>query len=307
MMKKWSLDYWKVKGIEIDYTASGSGNGVAHMIHRKNDFGCTDAPMSEEQLRQAMAAGGEVVHIPLVLGAVVVVYNLDEVKELLQLTGPVVADIFLGKITRWNDPAIKELNPGVDLPDKEIAVVHRGDASGTSYIFTDYLSKVSGEWKDKVGTSNDPNWPVGDAAPKAVGVGGLIAGANGSIGYVELTYAEAAGGLKTAKIENRDGRFIQADLASVTAAAEGALPEMPDSLRFSLVNAPGKNSYPICGAVWAVAYAQQTGDKGDHIVDFLTWATHGGQESVANLGYARLPSELVRKIEAKVRTVGIGD
>src|SRR5258708_17727031 len=188
MMKKWAGEYNKARSIEIDYTSSGSGNGVTQMIEKRIDFGCTDAPMNEEQLDKARKAGGDVVHIPLVMGGVVPIYNLPEVEK-LRFTGPVLADIFLGKITKWNDAALVKLNEGVTLPDKAITVAHRSDASGTSYIFTDYLSKISPEWKNKVGTSTEPKWPVGASGPKNAGVAQLVSGTKGAIGYVELIYA----------------------------------------------------------------------------------------------------------------------
>jgi phosphate transport system substrate-binding protein len=304
MMKKWSEDYLKAKGVEIDYTLTGSGNGVSHLLRGIVDFACTDLPLTAEQLKQARASGGDVVHVPLALGAVVVVYNLKEVNEPLQLTGPVVADIFLGKITRWNDPAIEELNAGVDLPNKEITVAHRSDRSGTTALFTDYLSKVSKEWKEKVGAGWEVKWPVGTASPKAIGMGGFVGETPGTIGYVELIYLKSQERpLKHAKLKNRDGRFVQATLTSVTAAAENALADITDDLGFSLTNFSGKDSYPICGSVWAVVYAKQTGHRGKRLVDFLTWVTHEGQESVTDLHYARLPNGLVQKVDAKLRKI----
>jgi phosphate transport system substrate-binding protein len=305
MMKKWARDYEKAKGIEIDYISTGSGIGVDHLLRGINDFACTDLPLSGATLREAEAAGGEVVQIPLALGAVVVVYNLPEVEQQLQVSGPVVADIFLGKITRWNDPAIKELNAGVELPNELISVVHRGDASATTALFTDYLTEVSQEWKDKVGTGLEVIWPVGAASIRATGPAQLIRTTPGAIGYLELIYLESLeeNPLHHAKLKNRDGCFVQASLSSVTATAEKALADIPDDLRFSLINVSGKDSYPICGAVWAVVYAKQTGDRGKRIVDFLTWATHEGQESVTNLCYARLPEGLVQKVGARLRRI----
>src|SRR5262249_50817907 len=221
----------------IDYISSGSGNGVTQMIDKKNDFGCTDAPMNEEQLGKA---GGpdRVLHIPLVMGGVVPVYNLPEIDRPLRFTGPILADIFLGKLKRWNDPALAKINEGVRLPDLEITVAHRSDASGTSYIWTDYLSKVSPEWRKKVGTSTEPKWPVGAGAPKNDGVAGLVSGTKGSIGYVELIYALDKKNLKYGAVQNKDGQFLRASLESVTAAAAN-LKDIPEDLCFSLTNAEG--------------------------------------------------------------------
>jgi phosphate transport system substrate-binding protein len=302
MMKKWSEDYLKAKGGEIDYTSTGSSNGVSHLLRGIVDFACTDLPLTAEQLKQAKASLGDVIHVPLMLGAVVVVYNLTEVKEPLQLTGPVVADIFLGKITRWNDPAIKGLNAGIDLPNKEIIVAHRGDRSGTTALFTDYLSKVSKKWKEKVGAGWEVKWPVGATSPKAIGMGGFVGETPGAIGYVELTYLKSLEErpLKHAKLKNRDGCFVEASLTCVTATAENALADIPEDLCFSLTNVSGKDSYPICGAVWAVVYAKQTGDRGKRLADFLGWVTHEGQESVTDLYYARLTKGLVQKVNDKL-------
>jgi phosphate transport system substrate-binding protein len=298
MMKKWAAEYNKAHGVEIDYTSSGSGNGVSQMIDKKNDFGCTDAPMNEEQLNKARNAGGEVVHIPLVMGGVVPIYNLPDVEKQVKFTGQVLANIFLGKIKKWNDPALLKINDGVNLPDLAIAVAHRSDASGTSFIFTDYLSKVSDDWKQNVGKSTEPKWPVGDGAPKNPGVAQLVSGTKGCIGYVELIYAEENPALKIGAVQNRAGQFATASLESVTAAAAG-LKEVQDDLRFSMTDADGKDSYPISGAVWMVLYTQQP-EKAGALKDMLQWLTHDGQELAKGLHYARLPQGMVEKIEKKI-------
>jgi phosphate ABC transporter phosphate-binding protein len=302
MMSKWAKDFKKAKEVEINYTTVGSGKGIAQFISQDTDFGCTDAQMTEAQLQKAKAAGGDVIHIPLVLGGVVPAYNLDEIKEPIRLTGPVLADIFLGKITQWNDAAIKELNAGVDLPDKKIAVLHRSDASGSTAIFTDYLSKVSKEWKDNVGGGTEVKWAVGEGHKGNEDLSAAITKTEGAIGYVDLIHALQKK-IKHAKIKNKEGNFVQGSLEGVTAAAEGTLAEVPDDLCFSLTNAPGKEAYPISGTTWAVVYVKQSGDRGKRVFEFLTWATHDGPDSVTDLYYARLPKGLVQKVDAKLKEI----
>jgi phosphate transport system substrate-binding protein len=302
MMSKWSRDYKKAKDIEINYTTVGSGKGIAQLLSQDTEFACTDAALKKEQLQKAKAAGGDVVHIPLVLGGVVPAYNLDEVKEPLRLTGPVLADIFLGKITQWNDPAIKELNAGVDLPEKKITVLHRDDSSGSTAIFTEYLSKVSKDWKNKVGAGTQIKWPTGEGQKGNEDLAAAITASSGAIGYVDLIHALQRK-LKHAKIKNADGNFVQGSLEGVTAAAEGSLTDTPADLRFSLTNASGKDAYPITGATWAVVYVKQKGDRGQRVIDFLTWVTHDGQESVTDLYYARLPKGLVQKVDGKLKEI----
>lgn len=299
IMTKWAGVYTKDRGVRIDYTASGSGNGIQQMIDKKNDLGCTDAPMTDAQLEKAQKAGGEVLHIPLVMGGVVPAYNLADIKEPLRFNGPVLADIFLGKIKKWNDEALKKLNPGVTLPDKDIAVVHRSDGSGTTYIWSDYLSKVSATWKDQVGKGTDLKWPTGEGFPKNDGVAGHVTRTPGAIGYVELIYA-LRNNIQYGAVQNGAGNFVRASLASVTAAGEGALTKIPDDLRYSLTNAPGKDAYPICGTTWAVLYVKQPPGKGQGLAAFLRWATHEGQEYTAELQYASLPQGLVERIDQKL-------
>jgi phosphate ABC transporter phosphate-binding protein len=302
MMAKWARDFKKVNEVEINYTTVGSGKGIAQFLSQDTDFGCTDAPLTEEQLQKAKAAGSAVIHIPLVLGGVVPAYNLDEVKAPLRLTGSVLADIFLGKITQWNDPAIKELNAGVDLPDKKIIVLHRSDASGSTAIFTDYLAKVSKEWKEKVGGGIDVKWVVGEGHKGNEDLAVAITKTEGAIGYVDLIHALQKK-IRHARIKNKEGNFVQGSLEGVTAAAEGSMNEIPDDLRYSLTNAPGKDAYPISGTTWAVLYVKQNGDRGKRVVDFLTWATHDGQDSVTDLYYARLPKGLVQKVDGKFKEI----
>lgn len=301
MMTKWAGVYDKEHGVQVDYASTGSGNGVQQVIAKTIDFGCTDAPMNEEQFEKARQNGGDVVHIPLVMGAVVPLYNLPEVTEALRFTGPLLADIFLGKVKKWNDPALREVNPNVSLPDLEITVARRSDASGTTHIWTDYLSKVSPEWKEKVGVGTSVNWPVGAGDKGNEGVAGKVARSPGAIGYVELIYARQ-NKLKYGAIRNRDGHFVLASLEGVTAAA-AALTSIPEDLRYSLTDQPGPESYPVSGTVWAVLYTNQKSPKAEQLVKFLTWITHEGQEYAKDLDYARLPAGLVGRLEQKLTLI----
>jgi len=310
LMSKWASVYEKEKGGQINYQSIGSGGGIQKMTAKEFDFGCTDAPLNKEQMEKARAVGGEVLHIPLAMGAVVPAYNLEEVKEPLQFTGPVLADIFLRKITRWNDDRIKQINPKVaeQLPAKEIVVVHRSEGSGTTYIFADYLAKVSPEWKDKVGVSTSLRWPEDTVGAKGnEGVAGQVRLNPGAIGYIELIYA-LQNDIKFGSVQNPEGDFIRANIESVTAAASNALSEIPDDLRYSLTNAPGKESYPISGTNWAIIYVNQLAGKGPAVVEFLRWATReeGGQRYAKELHYAPLPKGLVERVSAKLALVKIG-
>jgi phosphate transport system substrate-binding protein len=300
IMTKWSSEYEKLKQIKVNYESTGSGNGIKGLTEKSLDFGCTDAPMNKEQLEK-VGGPDAVVHIPLVMGAVVPIYNLDEVKE-LRLSGPVLADIYLDKIKKWNHPDIAALNPGVSLPDKNILTVHREDGSGTTYIWTEFLSKVSKEWSDKVGNSTKVSFPGGEGAKGSEGVAGKVAQSPGSIGYVEITYA-LQNNIKFAWVQNKEKEFIEPSLASVTAAAKNALTDIPEDLRYSLTDPPGKDSYPISGTTWAVIYTEQPAGKGQAVKDFLRWATHDGQQYAKDLHYARLPEELVKKVDAKLDKV----
>jgi phosphate transport system substrate-binding protein len=300
MMTKWAGMYRDQKHVQIDYTSSGSGNGIQQMRDKKNDFGCTDAPMTDEQLTKAKEIGGEVIHVPLVMGGVVPIYNLskESVNKPLRFTGPVLADIYLGKIKKWNEKPLKDLNPGVMLPDQEIAVVHRSDGSGTTYIFSDYLCQVSPEWKEKVGKNTELKWPVGIGAQKNDGVAGQVSRSDGAIGYVELNYAMNSK-LQYGSVKNKEGKFILASLESVTKAAE-AKKDFPEDLRFSLVDPPGEEAYPICGTTWAVLYVKQSPEKAKALREFLHWCTHEGQDATAELLYARLSPGLVRLVDQKL-------
>jgi phosphate ABC transporter phosphate-binding protein len=304
MLSKWSAEYDKAKGVEVNYQSIGSGGGVRQMTAKTADFGCTDAPMNEEELREARNVGGDVIHIPLVMGGVVPAYNLPEVKESLVFSGPVLADIYLGKIKTWNDPALQELNPGVKLPDKAIGVVHRSDGSGTTYVWVDYLSKVSDEWKEKVGVANAVKWPTGEGAKGNEGVSGRVKAAAGNLGYTELTYA-LQNKIDYGFVKNREGVAVKADVKSVTSAVDNSLKEIRDDLRFSITDAPGKDSYPISGTVWAVIYVHQPAGKGQQVVDFLRWVTHEGQQFCEGLDYVRLPAGLVERVEKKLASVQV--
>jgi phosphate transport system substrate-binding protein len=305
LMQKWASEYDKSKGVQVNYQSIGSGGGIQQMTAKTFDFGCTDGPMNEEQLQAAKKVGGDVVHVPLAMGAAVLAYNLDEVQEPLIFSGPVLADIYLGKIKKWNDKALQDLNPSVKLPAKDIGVFHRSDGSGTTYIFTDYLSKVSPDWKQKVGTATSVDWPTGEGAKGSEGVSGRVKATPGAICYVELIYA-LQNGIKFGKVQNKEGNAVTPDLKSVTAAAENALTNIPDDLRYSITNAGGKDSYPISGTVWAVLYVQQPADRGQAVVDYLRWSTHDGQQFCEGLKYAKLPSGLVQRVDKKLDSVQVG-
>ncbi|WP_162136291.1 phosphate ABC transporter substrate-binding protein PstS [Zavarzinella formosa] len=303
VLSRWTGVYEKSRGVRIDYQPVGSGKGVTGMTDRVFLFGCTDAPMTDGQLAAVGKSGGAVIHIPLVMGAVVPAYNLPGVDEQLMFTGPILADIYLGKITRWNDPAIVANNPGVKLPDMPIQVVRRSDSSGTTHIWTDYLAKVSAEWRDKHGVGTEVRFPVGQEAKGNNGITGVISRNIGSLGYVELTYA-MQNNLRYGKVKNREGSFVNPSLESVTAACSSSLTKIPADLRYSLTDAPGEESYPIAGTAWAVLFVDQTGNaSGRELIDLLRWATHEGQSYARELKYAPLPPELVPLIDGKLNSV----
>ena len=292
---KWFNEYAKLhQGIQINYQSIGSGGGIRQVTEGTVDFGATDGPMNDEQLQDFQKKRGTgVLHFPTVLGAVVVTYNIPGVNESLNLTSAVIADIYLGKITKWDDAAIKANNPKVKLPNSDIVVVHRSDGSGTSYCWTDYLSKVSSEWKSKVGKGTSVNWPVGLGGKGNEGVSGQVKQTAGSIGYVELIYA-IQNKLPYANVKNAAGRFIKPDLASTTAAAAGAAKSMPADFRVSITDAPGKDAYPISTFTWLlIPETMQDKAKGDAIKDFMKWMLTSGQGMVEELSYARLPKEVV--------------
>lgn len=318
VMKVWTEEYREEKTggrVRINYQGTGSGAGVSQLSKKTVDFACSDAPMNKKQIEEA-APGGPVVHVPVVLGAVVPVYNLDGLDKPLNFTGPVLAAIYLGKLTKWNDPALKELNPGVALPDLGIQPVFRSDSSGTSNIFTEYLSKVSPEFKEKVGASTSPAFPqgVGIGKPKTDGVAGHVASTRGAIGYVELTYALDKKS-QFGAVKNKAGAFVRADLAGITAAAAASLGAKPTAepyslhdLTYSLTDAAGEASYPVAAISYAVLYARQPdAAKGKAVVEFLKWCLSAeGQKIAGRRNYAPLPDELAKRATAKLDSVAAG-
>jgi phosphate transport system substrate-binding protein len=288
---KWFSEYNKLHPeIAVNYQSIGSGGGIRQLTNQTVFFGATDGPMTDEQ---QFAAPSRILHFPTVLGADVPVYNIPGVDAQLKFTGPLLADIFLGKITKWNDPAIQNLNPGVKLPATDITVAHRSDGSGTTYIFVDYLAKVSPEWKKKVGVATAVNWPVGVGGKGNEGVAGLVKQTPGSIGYVELIYA-LQNKIDYGTVQNMEGEFVSASLASITAAAAAASKAMPKDFRVSITNAPGKGVYPISSFTWILLYESPSDKQRSRMmVDFMKWALTDGQKYAAELGYAPLPAEVV--------------
>ena len=303
LYEKWASEYMKAHpGVRINYQGIGSGGGIKQAQERTVDFGATDGPMTDKQLEKAPG----ILHIPMILGAVVPIYNLSEVGDKpLVFDGPVLADLFLGKIKKWNDPAIAKLNPGVNLPDKPVTIVHRSDGSGTTYIWTDYLSKVSEGWKSGPGKATTVNWPAGRGAKGNDGVAGDVKQNPGSLGYVELIYA-ANNAIAYGDVVNAAGKTIHASEASVSAAA-ASLKQASEDLRISITNAEGEAAYPISSFTWILVYKDQTdAAKGKALVDFLNWATHDGQSLAAPLHYAPLPREFIPKVEQKLKSISAG-
>ncbi len=297
MYTKWFSEYKKVHSdVQINYTPTGSGAGIKAVTDGTADFGASDAVMTDEELKAyATKHGFDVLAFPTVMGAVVVTYNVKGVAGSLNLTGPALAGIYLGKITKWNDPELVKANPGVNLPKSDIVVVHRSDGSGTSYCFTDYLAKVSPEWLMKVGKAASVSWPVGLGGAKNEGVAGLIRQQAYSIGYVELVFA-VQNKLDYASMQNASGAFVKPSLESVTAAAAGAAKSIPDDFRVSITNAPGKDSYPISTFTWLLIPSQiKDAAKKKAITDFLAWMLKDGQTMTAPLTFAALPKEVVAK------------
>src|SRR3954466_6322989 len=281
---KWFSEYNKLHpNVQINYQSIGSGGGIRQVTNQTVFFGATDGPMTNDQL---IAAPGKILHFPTVLGAVVPVYNIPGVTAELKFTGPVLVDIFLGKVTKWNDPEIAKLNPGVKLPVADITVVHRSDGSGTTYIWVDYLAKVSEEWKKKAGGATSVNWPVGIGGKGNEGVAGLVTQTPGSLGYVELIYA-LQNKISYGAVQNAAGEFVKASVESVTLAAAAAAAQMPADFRVSIPNAPGKGAYPISSFTWLLLY-ESPRDKAQAkiMVDFVKWMLADGQKFAAGLGYA---------------------
>src|SRR3984893_3285498 len=294
---KWFDDYHKKNpNVQINYQSIGSGGGIKQVTEGTVDFGASDGPMNDDQLKAFRDKHGfDILHFPTVLGADVPAYNIPGVSAELTFTPDAIAGIFLGKITKWNDPVIAGANKGVSLPGNDIVVVHRSDGSGTSYIWTDYLSKVSDEWKNKVGKGTSVNWPVGLGGKGNEGVAGLVKQTPNALGYVELIYA-IQNNMPYGKVKNSSGEFIKADLASVTAAAAGAAKSMPDDFRVSITDAPGKTAYPISSFTWLLIPSKfSDGYKRDAIKGFIKWMLSDGQNEVEKLSYAKLPKEVVTK------------
>ncbi len=301
LQAKWFAVYADLDhGVEFNYQSIGSGGGIRQLINRTVDMGASDAPMTDEQLKNAP---GKILHFPTVLGADVITYNLPEAGAKLRLTGTVIADIYLGKITKWNDPAIARINPTLKLPAADLVVCHRSDGSGTTYIFADYLSKISPQWEKQVGRSTSLRWPVGLGGKGNEGVTALVKQTAGAIGYVELVYA-LGNKLPVAEVRNRDGNWVMPSLDSVTAAAANSVAQMPADFRVSITDAGGEVSYPISSYTYLLVYQHQTSlAKGKAIVGFLEWALHDGQRYAAPLFYAPLPTQVVALEDAQIKTI----
>jgi len=302
---KWFSDYANATGIKINYQSIGSGGGVRQISEQTVDFGASDGPMSDDEL--AKAKGGPILHIPTVLGADVITYNVPGVTAVLKLTPSVIADIFMGRVKKWNDTRLASLNPGVSLPNQDILVVHRSDGSGTTYIFTDYLDKVSPAWHSGVGKGKEVKWPVGLGGKGNEGVSGQVKQTPGAVGYVELAYAKQ-NNLPAALVRNKAGQYVAASVPAVTAAAAGVAQSLPANTdyRISIVDAPGAQSYPISSFTWLLVYQHQKDAlKGKKLVDFLNWAMTEGEKSAPTLDYAPLPAEMVTTVKAKIATIDL--
>ena len=289
--QKWFAEYNKLHAdVRINYQPVGSGGGIQQVSKRTVFFGATDGPMTQEQL---LAADGKILHFPTVLGGVVPIYNVPGLSADLKFTGPLLADIFLGKVTKWNDPAIAKVNAGVSLPATDIVVVHRSEGSGTTYILADYLAKVSPEWKSKVGVNASLNWPTGVGAKGSDGVTGQVKQTPGALGYTELTYA-LTNKISYGPVGNAGGKFVKASTESVTTAAASAATKMPADFRVSITNAPGDGAYPIASFTWILLY-ENPADKAQAktMVEFMTWALNEGQKFAPDMGYAPLPKAVV--------------
>lgn len=300
MYSKWFSEYHKLHSeVQVNYQSIGSGGGIRQVIAGTVDFGASDMPMTDKQLQEAKT---KILNIPTVLGADVPAYNVPGVSEDMKFTPEALAGIFLGKISKWNDKAIAAANPGVNLPDKEIIVIHRSDSSGTSFIWTDYLSKVSPEWKSQVGADTAVKWPVGLGAKGNEGVAGSIRQLSGAIGYVELIYA-VQNKIAYGSVRNSAGAFVKASLEGVTGAAASA-PKMPDDFRVSITNAPGKDAYPISSFTWLLIPAQSKDPaKGKILADFLNWMVTDGQKMTSELSYAPLPENVAAKVKEAIKQV----
>jgi phosphate transport system substrate-binding protein len=300
---KWFSDYATKTGVRINYQSIGSGGGIRQLSEQTVDFGASDSPMTDDEM--ARAKGGPIMHIPTVLGAVVVTYNVPGITQPLKLTGEAIAEIFLGRITKWNDARIATLNSGVSLPASDILVVHRSDGSGTTFIFSDYLAAVSPAWRSAPGKGKELRWPIGIGAKGNEGVAGQVKQTPGSIGYVELAYAKQ-NNLPVAQVRNAAGQFVAPTIESITAAAAGTpLPPTSD-YRVSIVNAAGPTAYPISSFTWLLVYRNSTDSvKTRKLTDFLKWALTEGEQSAAALDYAPLPEALAQRLIARLDSISV--
>ncbi len=305
LYSKWFADYATATGVRINYQSIGSGGGIRQLSEGTVDFGASDSPMKDDEIAKAK---GPVMHFPTVLGAVAVTYNLPELTASLRLSGPALADIFAGRITKWNDAKLAALNPGVKLPAGDILVVHRTDGSGTTFVFTDYLSAVSPAWASGPGRAKEISWPVGLGGKGNEGVAGQVKQTPGSIGYVELAYV-SQNKLPAASIQNASGNFIAPSPASITAAAAGVAADLPANTdyRLSIANAAGADAYPISSFTWILVYYQQADSvKGKKLQDFLRWALTEGEKQAAALDYAPLPAAMATRLVARLDSLKVG-
>ena len=302
LYSKWTAQFDKQCGVQINYQSVGSGAGISQITQKTVDFGASDGIMTDEQVAAAEAAGGPILHIPMTSGAVAVIVNLLGIQQgQLKLTPDVLADIYLKKITKWNDSRITALNSGVSLPSSDIAVVHRSDGSGTTFIFTNYLSKVSQEWKDKVGNATTVQWPGDIGGEKNDGVAQQVKQTPGAIGYVELAYA-IQNNLTWASLQNKSGKYVEPSLEATTAASAGVT--IPDDTKVMITDSSNPNAYPIVGFTWILAYVNQTDQaKGESLVYYLWWSIHDGQQFSTDLLYAPLPPDVVKKAEAEIKSI----
>ena len=305
LYSKWFADYATATGVRINYQSIGSGGGIRQLSEGTVDFGASDSPMKDEEIAKAK---GPVMHFPTVLGAVVVVYNLPGVATGLKLSGALVADIFAGRVTKWNDPKLRALNPGVNLPNTDVLVVHRSDGSGTTFVFTDYLTTVSPAWASGPGRGKEVAWPVGLGGKGNEGVAGQVKQTPGAIGYVELAYAKQ-NNLTFSSIQNAAGNFVAPSPGGMTAAAAAAADKLPPNTdyRLSIVNAPGADAYPISSFTWILVYAQQSDSvKARKLTDFLRWAFTEGEKQAAALDYAPLPGTMASRLTARLDSIKVG-
>ena len=300
IMSKWASEYHKINpNVQVNYQSIGSGGGIRQVSEGVVDFGATDGPTSDQDLGSSKV--GKLLHVPVVMGADVPAYNIPGMTTELKFTPETIAGIFLGKITKWNDPEITKSNPGVKLPDLSIVVVHRSDGSGTTYIWTDYLSKISPEWNSKVGKGTSVKWPTGLGGKGNEGVAGQIRQMPGSIGYIELIYAEQ-NKIAFGSVRNSSGNFVKASMDGVTAAAATA--QIPADFRYSITNAPGKNAYPISGTTWLlIPINSRDPNRGKQVVDFADWILGSGQAIAPSLQYAKLPDSLIIRVKQALKTV----